>query len=65
MTSVRIEAVDLDDGVPVMYRDFGSYVRLAHDPAQMDEAAALALLVLRLPRLVGSLEVCRSESRPS
>lgn len=45
----------------MMYRDFGAYVRLAHDPAQMDEAAALALLCLRVPRLVGNLEICRLE----
>jgi hypothetical protein len=40
-----------------MYRDFGSYVRLAHDPQQIDEAAALALLCIRLPQLVGNLTV--------
>lgn len=59
MTSVRVEAVELDESTPMMYRDFGSYVRLAHDPDQMDEATALALLVVRLPRLVGDLDVRR------
>jgi hypothetical protein len=43
----------------MMYRDFGTYVRLAHDPQQIDEAAALALLCLRMPQLVGNLEVRR------
>jgi hypothetical protein len=56
---VRVESVELDRGTPMMYRDFGTYVRLAHDPQQIDEAAALALLCLRLPRLVGNLEVQR------
>lgn len=45
----------------MMFRDFGTYVRVAHDPAQMDEATALALLCLRLPRLVGNLKICRLE----
>ncbi|MGA5489613.1 hypothetical protein ACPCK1_17875 [Streptomyces pseudogriseolus] len=54
-----MEQVDLDRGTPVMYRDFGGYVRLAHDPHQIDEAAALALLCLRMPQLVGNLEVQR------
>ncbi|MFI1467594.1 hypothetical protein [Streptomyces wuyuanensis] len=59
MTDVRVEQVDLDLGTPVMYRDFGAYVRLAHDPHQIDEAAALALLCLRMPQLVGNLDVQR------
>jgi hypothetical protein len=61
MAEVRVEEVELDDGTPMMYRDFGSYVRLAHDPAQMDEAAALALLCVRVPRLIGALEISRPE----
>ncbi|MCX4969352.1 hypothetical protein OHA98_41745 [Streptomyces sp. NBC_00654] len=59
MTDVRVEQVELDRGTPVVYRDFGGYVRLAHDPQQIDEAAALALLCLRMPQLVGNLEVQR------
>lgn len=59
MTEVRVERAELDSGTPMMYRDFGSYVRLAHDPQQMDEAAALALLCLRLPQLVGNFTVQR------
>ncbi|GAA3527403.1 hypothetical protein GCM10022295_06820 [Streptomyces osmaniensis] len=59
MTDVRVEQAELDRGVPMMYRDFGAYVRLAHDPQQIDEAAALALLCLRMPQLVGNLEVRR------
>lgn len=43
----------------MMYRDFGRYVRLAHDPQQIDEASALALLCLRMPQLVGNLTVQR------
>lgn len=43
----------------MMYRDFGSYVRMAHDPEQMDESAALALLCVRVPRLVGDLVIVR------
>ncbi|MFD3714315.1 hypothetical protein [Streptomyces sp. NPDC058677] len=58
---MRVESVELDRGTPVMYRDFGTYVRLAHDPQQIDEAAALALLCLRMPQLVGNLEVQRGQ----
>lgn len=46
----------------MLYRDFGTYVRLAHDPRQIDETAALALLCVRVPRLVGTLEVKRLSS---
>ncbi|WP_164551743.1 hypothetical protein [Streptomyces sp. WAC 01529] len=45
----------------MLFRDFGTYVRVAHDPAQMDEATALALVCLRIPRLVGCLNVERVE----
>jgi len=55
VTDVRVERADLDRGTPMMYRDYGAYVRLAHDPQQIDEAAALALLCLHVPRLVGTL----------
>ncbi|WP_406459774.1 hypothetical protein OH768_33900 [Streptomyces sp. NBC_01622] len=58
---MRVESVELDRGTPMMYRDFGTYVRLAHDPQQIDEAAALALLCLRMPQLVGNLEVQRGQ----
>ncbi|ESU46463.1 hypothetical protein P376_5559 [Streptomyces sp. HCCB10043] len=43
----------------MMYRDFGSYVRMAHDPDQIDESAALALLCLQVPRLVGDFAIVR------
>ncbi|WP_172624897.1 hypothetical protein [Streptomyces griseofuscus] len=56
---MRVERAELDRGTPMMYRDFGTYVRLAHDPQQIDEAAALALLCTRLPHLAGHLEVRR------
>lgn len=46
----------------MMYRDFGAHVRMAHDPAQMDEAAALALLCLYVPRLVGDLRIVRQRA---
>lgn len=59
LTDVYVETVDLDDGVPVIYRDAGPYVRLAHDPRQIDESAALALLCVNVPRLVGDLNIHR------
>lgn len=60
MTDVRVERVDLDRGTPMMYRDFETHIRLAHDPQQMDEASALALLCLHVPRLVGDMQVRRA-----
>jgi hypothetical protein len=52
-----VEQAELDGGTPVMYRDYGSCVRLAHDPQQINEAAALALLCIRVPRLVGNMRI--------
>ena len=40
-----------------MFRDYGQRVRMAYDPAQIDEAAAIALLCVHVPRLIGSLEL--------
>lgn len=59
MTDVQIEQADLDTGIPVMYGDFGHHVRMAYDPSQIDEAAALALLCVQIPRLIGSLDLIR------
>lgn len=57
-----MESANLDTGIPMMYRDYGHRVRMAYDPAQIGEAAALALLCTRVPRLVGSLDLIRSAS---
>ncbi|MCP3817788.1 hypothetical protein NLX86_06460 [Streptomyces sp. A3M-1-3] len=54
-----MERASLDSGIPVMYRDYGDRVRMAYDPEQIGEAAALALLCVRVPRLVGQLELIR------
>ncbi|PVE04644.1 hypothetical protein Y717_10640 [Streptomyces scopuliridis RB72] len=44
----------------MMYRDFGDRVRMAYDPSQIEEAVAITLLCVRVPRLVGSLELART-----
>lgn len=59
VTDVQVEQANLDTGIPVMYRDFGQHVRVAYDPSQISEAAALALLCVRMPRLIGSLDLIR------
>ncbi|WP_326730278.1 hypothetical protein [Streptomyces phaeochromogenes] len=59
MTDVQVEETDLDAGIPVMYRDYGQRVRMAYDPSQIDEAAAVALLCVRIPRLIGDLDLVR------
>jgi hypothetical protein len=56
-----MERAELDNGIPVMYRDYGHRVRMAYDPEQIGEAAAIALLCVRVPRLLGSLELIRPE----
>ncbi|MFR0357298.1 hypothetical protein [Streptomyces sediminimaris] len=59
MTDIRIERARLDPGTPLVYRDDGRVVRVAFDPGQITEEATLALLCLRLPRLVGDVRVIR------
>lgn len=49
---VHLEHANLTDGVPVMHTAQGDQVKAAYDPRQIDEAAALAWLCLREPRLV-------------
>lgn len=52
MTDVHVERARLSDGIPVMYRDYGTRVRLAFDPKQISQPAAIALLCISLPRLI-------------
>lgn len=57
MANVQLDEELLDDGVHVMYRDFGHRIRAAYDPRQISRAEALTLLCIRLPKLVGSLQL--------
>lgn len=41
---IRVESVQLDDRVPVVFRDYGQYIRVAYDPAQITRAKALKIL---------------------
>jgi len=50
--TVHLERANLTDGVPVMHTVQGDKVRAAYDPQQIEEAAALAWLCTREPRLV-------------
>ena len=49
---VHLEHASLTDGVPVVHLVQGNQVRAAYDPQQIEEAAALAWICLREPRLV-------------
>lgn len=49
---MHLERATLTSGVPVMHTVQGDQVRAAYDPCQIEEAAALAWLCLRIPRLV-------------
>ncbi|MCZ7414271.1 hypothetical protein [Streptomyces sp. WMMC897] len=57
MTEVHVEHQPLDAGVPVVLRDYGRHVRLAFDPAQIEEGQALVAAVAALPRLAGAMKV--------
>lgn len=50
MAAVKWQSADLDAGIPVMYRDFGQYVRAAYDPAQISFERAQVLLALFCPQ---------------
>lgn len=50
--TVHLEHATLTTGVPVMHTVQGDQVRAAYDPSQIEEAAALAWLCIRIPRLV-------------
>lgn len=43
-----VEAADLDQGIPVMYRDFRDKVRIAYDPSQTTKALACNWVAARL-----------------
>lgn len=64
MTHVDVESVRLDDGVPLMYRALGERVRMAFDPAQISEDAAIAVLCLQMPNLIGSMRLHRCAPCP-
>lgn len=58
-TEVLIEEADLDDGIVMIFKDFGRRIRMAFDPRRLTESAALQLLCRYLPRLVGAMSVVR------
>ncbi|MFD6874492.1 MULTISPECIES: hypothetical protein [unclassified Streptomyces] len=57
-TEVLVERADLDDGILMIYREFGRRVRMAFDPTRITERAALTLLGQRVPG-ADALEVHR------
>jgi hypothetical protein len=65
VTDVHVESARLDDGVPLMYRNLGERVLLAFDPRQISEDAAIAVLCIHLPQLIGNIRVHRSAPAPT
>lgn len=59
-TEVHVMEADLDDGVVMIFKEFGRRVRMAFDPRRLSEAAALQLLCTYLPRLIGAMSVTRA-----
>lgn len=56
-TEVLVERTSLDDGVVMIFKEFGRRVRVAFDPRRITEAVALALLCQYLPKLAGAMNV--------
>lgn len=61
-TEVHVVEADLDDGIVMIFKEFGRFVRMAFDPRRLTESAALQLLCRYLPRLVGSMNVINAEA---
>lgn len=59
MIDVQMEREELDAGTPMMYRDFGSRIRIAFDPNQVTEERALVILCMRIPRLAHHMKLHR------
>lgn len=59
MIDVQVEQEVLDAGIPLMYRDLGSRIRMAYDPSQIAEGAAVAVLCLNVPRLARNMALHR------
>lgn len=57
MTIVVVERTELDDGVPVMYRDGPARIRVAYDPHQITEPAALVRVATSLDRPLHGMKV--------
>lgn len=56
---VQVEREVLDTGIPMMYRDLGARIRVAYDPSQISEGAAVAVLCIRVPRLAHNMKLRR------
>lgn len=50
--TVQLERATLTHGILVEHHIYGDVVHTAYDPRQISEAAALALLCVRIPALV-------------
>ncbi|MFE7105581.1 hypothetical protein ACFU98_10855 [Streptomyces sp. NPDC057575] len=56
-TEVLVERADLDEGIVMIFKEFGRRVRMAFDPRRITESRALALLCQYLPKLIGAMKV--------
>lgn len=63
MAEVCVEERSLDDGVSMVFKVFNLRVRMAFDPQRITETAALQLLCLHLPYLVGAMTVVHRAHR--
>lgn len=61
MTAVHTEQANLSEGSVLIYKDYGTHIRMAHDPVKISEDHALHILRSRIPRLAhGVLHVHRA-----
>ena len=59
MTEVHVERGELDDGVVMVFKDYGCRVRMIHNPKRIPEDRALTLLRFHIPRLDGAMSIVR------
>lgn len=52
MTEVHIERAVLSEGTALVFKDYGTYVRMAYNPSRLSESHALRLMAAHIPRLV-------------
>ncbi|MER7908241.1 hypothetical protein [Streptomyces sp. NPDC096068] len=61
-TEVHVVEADLDDGIVMIFKEFGRRIRMAFDPRRLTESAALHLLCQYLPWLAGSMNVVHAQA---
>lgn len=59
---VQVEQEVLDVGIPMMFRDLGTRIRMAYDPGQISESQAVSVLCAHIPRLANGMDLRRLDA---